>query len=63
MLIAMAGWMRYRGFNAAAVEAALISVNESACDPPLEHEELFKLINSALRWKRGVQAKGPIAKR
>ena len=53
MLIAMAGWMRWRGFNAAAIEAAILSVNEIACDPPVEHNEVMKLINSALRWQKG----------
>lgn len=56
MLISMAGWMRYRGFNAAAIEAALLAVNEIACNPPIPEEEVVKLTNSSLKWGRGASS-------
>ena len=49
-LASMAGSMRRKGFDAAAIEAALTIVNRARCQPPLSPPEIHQIANSMKRY-------------
>jgi putative DNA primase/helicase len=51
-LVRLAGTMHRRGMCIAAIEAALLKVNELQCDPPKPAEEVYKIVRSVERWGR-----------
>jgi primase-polymerase (primpol)-like protein len=51
-LVSLAGTMYRRGMCLAAIEAALLVVNEKQCSPPQPVAEIRSIIQSAERWSR-----------
>jgi len=49
-LASMAGSMRRKGFDSAAIEAALTIVNRARCQPPLSPPEIHQIANSMKRY-------------
>jgi hypothetical protein len=50
-LTSMAGAMRRRGFDGESIYAALASVNERLCDPPLDDPTVRKIARSVSRYE------------
>ena len=56
-LTSLAGTMRQKGFDADAIEAAILVVNNTRCDPPLSEDEVRKIAGSVGRYPAGSTAR------
>lgn len=56
-LIRIGGSLRHRGLGEDAIFAALLSVNESQCKPPLEEKEVRKIAKSAASYENSTAKK------
>jgi primase-like protein len=52
-LASMAGRMRRAGMSQPEIEAALLKMNESRCDPPLSQDEVLRIAQSISRYQMG----------
>jgi hypothetical protein len=50
-LASLAGTLRFRGLSRRAITAALIAVNDEACEPPLKESEVAKIAKSVGRYQ------------
>ena len=58
-LTSRAGAMRRKGADQAAIEAALLEINASQCQPPLSELEVLKIVESVSRYEPNPDTKQP----
>jgi len=58
-LTSIAGAMRRKGADQAAIEAALLEINASQCQPPLSEREVLKIAESVSRYESKPNADQP----
>jgi len=51
--------LQAKGLSDASILAACIAENNAKCDPPLDDEEVAKIVESALRYDKGVTINKP----
>jgi Bifunctional DNA primase/polymerase, N-terminal/Primase C terminal 1 (PriCT-1)/AAA domain len=51
ILFSLAGTLRRRGLDEAAIAAALLGINDTKCETPLPEDEVRKIAHSALRYE------------
>ncbi|PLS85373.1 MAG: hypothetical protein CYG60_12950, partial [Actinobacteria bacterium] len=59
-LMRLAGGLRRQGLGEAAIYAALLGINTTACKPPLPESEVARIAESAARYERGERYRYPI---
>jgi hypothetical protein len=51
VLFSLAGTLRRRGLDEAAIAAALLGINDTTCETPLEEDEVRRIARSAARYE------------
>lgn len=59
-LIKLAGYMRRKGFSERAIFEALRAENERICRPPVELDELARIVRNAMRYAPGESLVDPL---
>lgn len=54
-LFRLASGLRARGLSSAAIRAAVTAENEARCVPPLDADEVERIVNSAMRYEPGTE--------
>jgi len=54
-LTSFAGYLRFKGLSAPAIEATLKPLNEHLCDPPLAESELHAIARSVGSYQKGTE--------
>jgi hypothetical protein len=54
-LLSIAGTLRRRGLDEAAIAAALLGINDTKCETPLGEDEVRKIAQSAARYEPADQ--------
>jgi hypothetical protein len=55
-LTKIAGSLRFRGLPEAAITGALQAINDAACNPPLDSDEVDRIASSIMRYETGSEA-------
>ena len=53
-LFRMAGFLQQKGFSDVAIKECIKKENEVKCQPPLEIQEIERIIQSTLKYKKGI---------
>jgi hypothetical protein len=55
-LTKIAGSLRFRGLPETAIAGALQAINDAACNPPLDADEVDRIASSVMRYEAGSEA-------
>lgn len=54
-LTSLAGSLHAQGYEPAEIFNEVTACNNQACDPPLDDEEIINIVNSVIKYRRGME--------